>query len=342
MPPRSRTPPPTPAPGIVAGASSAGVACVAAGSVACSDAPPAARWTGCCRNAVQHLYRATDTIPRPWSALQVASVTGYLVLVVAMFVRPAGALFVLFTLIVPMLPLLFFVAPGLWRNVCPLAASNQTPRVFGFSKARRPPMWLQRRGYVIAASLFFAIAAARLVLFGGNGAATGVLLLVTIGTAFVGGIVFQGKSGWCASVCPLLPLQRVYGQTPFVTVPNAHCRPCLQCTKNCYDFKPHPAYQADLADPDKSWSGPRNCSCSAARIRLGSSFSRRTRQFERLYLQLMLFVLVSVASFFVIDAVSPIATGVLAACMGPPRSRPSIGSRARCWLGRSARSPASI
>ena len=30
--------------------------------------------------------------------------------------------------VIPTLPAVFLVAPGLWRNVCPLAASNQTPR----------------------------------------------------------------------------------------------------------------------------------------------------------------------------------------------------------------------
>ena len=38
--------------------------------------------------------------------------------------------------IIPTLPLLFLVAPGLWRNLCPLAASNQTPRALKHHAAR--------------------------------------------------------------------------------------------------------------------------------------------------------------------------------------------------------------
>ena len=75
--------------------------------------------------------------------------------------------------------------------------------------------------------------------------------------AFAGGFVLKGKSGWCSSLCPLLPVQRMYGQSPFANVPNSHCRPCLGCTKNCFDFNPKVAYLADLHDGDRQWSTTR-------------------------------------------------------------------------------------
>ena len=53
----------------------------------------------------------------------------------------------------------------------------------------------------------------------------------------------------------MLPVQRLYGQTPFVTVPNSHCRPCVGCTKNCYDFNPKVAYLADQYDDDRRYVG---------------------------------------------------------------------------------------
>jgi hypothetical protein len=59
-------------------------------------------------------------------------VAAYVGLITGLFVSPAGALFAFFKVIVPVLPLVFFVAPGLWRNICPLAAVNQAPRVFGW------------------------------------------------------------------------------------------------------------------------------------------------------------------------------------------------------------------
>ena len=70
-------------------------------------------------------------------------------------------------------------------------------------------------------------------------------------------MVLKGKSGWCSTICPLLPVQRIYGQTPFALVANSHCQPCVGCVKNCYDFNPRAAYLADLNDADRYWSGYR-------------------------------------------------------------------------------------
>ena len=58
--------------------------------------------------------------PAAWSAA--------LVVAALLIAAPDTGLFVLWKVIIPALPLLFLVAPGLWRNLCPLAASNQTPR----------------------------------------------------------------------------------------------------------------------------------------------------------------------------------------------------------------------
>jgi nitrite reductase (NADH) large subunit len=119
-----------------------------------------------------------------------------------MFVRPEAGLFAFFHVIVPLWPLLVFVAPGLWRNICPLAATNQLPRVLGFGRGRTPPDWLRNRGYLIAVALFFGITSARLVGLDHRGAAMGVVLAAVIVVAFAGGIAYKGKSGWCSSICP--------------------------------------------------------------------------------------------------------------------------------------------
>ncbi|MGB8652115.1 MAG: FAD-dependent oxidoreductase [Mycobacteriales bacterium] len=256
-------------------------------------------------------------VPRPvWHAVRVVSVLGYLTLCVAMFVRPAGALFAFFKVIVPVLPLLFFVAPGLWRNICPLAAANQTPRLFGFTRGLSTPGWIQRRGYLVAMALFFGIASARLALFNTNAGATGVLLSLTVLTAFTAGATFKGKSGWCSSICPLLPLQRLYGQTPLAVVPNSHCTPCVACTKNCYDFKPQVAYQADVHDPDAQWSAPRRLFAGALPGFVLGFFTllghpEMTR--PHVYGQLAVYLLVSVGSFFAVEALLPVTVGMVTA-----------------------------
>ena len=126
--------------------------------------------------------------------------------------------------------------------------------------------------------------------------------------------MFKGKSGWCSSVCPLLPLQRVYGQTPFVTVPNNHCSTCVGCAKNCYDFKPRAAYHADLAESDPGWSAPRKLFVAGLPgFVLG--FFMLTRQEDvptaQKFSLLGVCVLVSIGSFYTLDAMSPLSAAML-------------------------------
>ena len=50
---------------------------------------------------------------------------------------------------------MFLVAPGVWRNICPLAASNQTPRALGHHQgADRRPHGSRSTATSIAISLF--------------------------------------------------------------------------------------------------------------------------------------------------------------------------------------------
>lgn len=197
-------------------------------------------------------------VPAPiWHALRVISVGTALGMCVILMLRPDLGLTLWWGLIVPSLPLLFFVAPGLWRNICPLAAMNQAPRLFGFTYGNKLPSWLRQNAYLIGIGMFLLFVTARKWLFNTNGPASAGLILFALGSAFVGGVLFKGKSGWCSSICPLLPVQRIYGQTPFLRVRNSHCAPCVGCAKNCYDFNPAVAYLADLHDADRHYTGYR-------------------------------------------------------------------------------------
>lgn len=252
---------------------------------------------------------------RVWQTIRVGSIAVLLAVIVTMFVYPDAGLFIFFGVVVPLWPGLFLIAPGLWRNICPLAASNQLPRVLDFGRNLNPPDWLRNRGYLIAITLFFGIAGARLAGLDDSGPAMGVVLATVVAVAFVGGYVFKGKSGWCSSICPLLPLQRVYGQTPYVTVPNTHCPTCVGCAKNCYDFKPRAAYQADLADPDPGWSAPRKLFVAALPGFVLGFFTLSGQDGPPVlqkYALLALFVLVSAGLFFVLDATTPLSPPTLA------------------------------
>ena len=177
--------------------------------------------------------------------------------ILTLFVRPEVGLFIFWRIIVPFLPITFFIMPGVWRNICPMAAVNQTPRLFNFTRAMTLPKWAKEYAYVVGIILFFVIVPTRKALFNSDGPALGLLLIAVFTTAFVGGFFFKGKSGWCSSICPLLPVQRLYGQTPFVNVPNNHCKPCVGCAKNCFDFNPHIANMADQHDPAEEYRGYR-------------------------------------------------------------------------------------
>ncbi len=75
--------------------------------------------------------------------------------------------------------------------------------------------------------------------------------------AFIGGVFFKGRSGWCGTFCPLAPVQRSHGQAPLIVVRNGYCPTCVGCQKNCFDFNPRAAIFGDLGDNDQRHSTQR-------------------------------------------------------------------------------------
>ena len=74
-----------------------------------------------------------------WHGLRVASIAGALIVAGLLIAVPKTGLFVMWKVVIPSLPALFLIAPGLWRNLCPLAASNQTPRALGITLTKMDP-----------------------------------------------------------------------------------------------------------------------------------------------------------------------------------------------------------
>jgi ferredoxin len=178
-------------------------------------------------------------VPRGvWRVAQCAAVAVAVGLLVCLVVAPRTGLIAWWLYILPVLPLRFVLAPGVWRNVCPMATLNQVPRLLGFTRGGSLPGWLRRHGYLVGVALYFGFISMRAPLLDHNGPALAVLMALALVLAFVGGVLYKGKSGWCGTICPLLPIQKLYGQTPALVVPNAHCETCLGCQKNCYDFQP--------------------------------------------------------------------------------------------------------
>jgi NADPH-dependent 2,4-dienoyl-CoA reductase/sulfur reductase-like enzyme/ferredoxin len=257
---------------------------------------------------------------RFWSWLRFGMVLATLIVVGALFIDADDGLWLWWQIGVPLLPLLFLVAPGVWRNVCPLATSNQLPRVLNFSRALTPPKWLVEYGFVIGMVVFFAMASSRKWLFNHNGPATGLLILAALLSAMLGGYLFKGKSGWCSSICPLYPVQRFYNRTPFATVPNAHCTPCVGCTKNCYDFNPGTAYLDDLHDDDPHHASYRKFFAAAMPGFIVAYFTLPDpigpTAVLVMYLQFALYMVLSIGVFTVFDTFFKGSAGKLTAVFG--------------------------
>lgn len=69
-----------------------------------------------------------------WWAFRVATVGVMLVVAWLIATQPEIGFAVFWKVLIPSLPLLFAVAPGIWRQICPMALVNQLPRTFGFSQ----------------------------------------------------------------------------------------------------------------------------------------------------------------------------------------------------------------
>lgn len=256
---------------------------------------------------------------RVWWSCRVISVAGAVALVLLSFVRPSAGLFIFWQLFVPALPLWFLLAPGLWRNICPLAALNQTPRLAAFTRGISLPGWLGEYSYVIAIAGFIILVATRKALFNHNGAALGVLILAALALAFLMGVIFKGKSGWCGSICPLLPVQRLYGQSPFALVPNSYCRPCVSCVKHCYDFNPRVAYLADLHDESRSHADQRKLFAGAVPGLILAYFTvpdPPVISIASMYAQFTLFLLVSIGFLFVVQTFARFSAHTLMSLYG--------------------------
>jgi nitrite reductase (NADH) large subunit len=158
---------------------------------------------------------------------------------------------------IPILPAFLVVMPGLWRQVCPMALANQTPREFGFSRMKTLPKWASDNAFGVATLFFFLMVALRAPILNENSLVLGIAVVAVLIIPFVGGVVFKGRSGWCGTFCPLGPIQRDYGMAPLVNIRNGYCETCVGCQKNCYDFNPRAAIFGDMSDPDLRYASQR-------------------------------------------------------------------------------------
>jgi NADPH-dependent 2,4-dienoyl-CoA reductase/sulfur reductase-like enzyme/ferredoxin len=185
-----------------------------------------------------------------WMALRLIVLGLTFVEIGLLFVHPALGLRLFWGVAVPLLPGLFAIAPGLWRQLCPMALANQLPRMLGFGRALTLPPKLRFWSYVAAIAMLVTLVSIRSLVLNQTGWAVGAMCITSMVLAFIGGVFFKGRSGWCGTFCPLAPVQRSHGQAPLIVVRNGYCPTCVGCQKNCFDFNPRAAIFGDLGDND--------------------------------------------------------------------------------------------
>ena len=184
-----------------------------------------------------------------WLSAQAGAFVVTLLVVAGLFWMPDATLRIAWFGIVPILPLSFLVNAGLWRAVCPIATantlgSNDRGVILSLSVQRR----LMAAGMVL---LVLLIGARRIVL-NTDGPILAGLLLAIVAVSFVTGRLVRAKGGFCNSVCPILPVEKLYGQSPLVHVRNPRCVPCSLCsTRGCLDLNPRRS--VDAGSDGRSW-----------------------------------------------------------------------------------------
>lgn len=141
----------------------------------------------------------------------------------------------LWDMVIPLLPAVFIVNPHVWRNVCPLATLNELSGNRPGRQTMEPR--ITRAGWMIGITLLFALVPARRFLFNENGPALGVAIALVAVLAVGGGVFFSRRAGFCSSICPILPVEKLYGQRPLVAINGARCDRCTLCTSvGCIDL----------------------------------------------------------------------------------------------------------
>jgi len=141
-------------------------------------------------------------------------------------------------ILIPVAPALFVVAVGVWRNVCPMASNSLFSRHIGFSKRKKLTVAQSSKLNFIAVIALFIIVPLRHAIFDTNGMATALLILSISAIAIIMGFIFEWKSGWCSGLCPVHPVEKLYGVNNRFSLPNAHCNNCFRCVTPCPDSTP--------------------------------------------------------------------------------------------------------
>ncbi|MDX2059073.1 MAG: hypothetical protein SFV24_14800 [Gemmatimonadales bacterium] len=178
------------------------------------------------------------TVPgqrRLWSAARWAAIGAVPLLLAWLLWRPEAALTTLWYLVVPILPATFFLTPALWRGICPLATLNEWGNRIG--RPRPLPTTVATALGVGGLVLFHLMVPARRFLFNEQGPVLAATIAAVGALALLLGALFEVRSAFCNALCPVLPVELLYGQQPLVRVTRGRCATCTTCTpRGCIDL----------------------------------------------------------------------------------------------------------
>lgn len=182
-----------------------------------------------------HVLELQPRHARLWALARWTAFLAVPVLLVLLVLTPDAALTALWYVIIPVLPATFFLTPALWRGICPLATLNELGNRIGTPRALSPKAAaaLGALGLV----LFHVMVPGRRILFNANGPA----LVVTVGLvgalAVAAGAIWSVRSAFCNALCPVLPVEMLYGQAPLLPLARGRCPTCTVCTpRGCLDL----------------------------------------------------------------------------------------------------------
>ncbi len=192
---------------------------------------------------------------KAWRVAQGAVLLVGVGMVAALLLAPPLGLTLVWNILIPVAPALLVFAPGIWRNICPLGTTGLLARHSGHSARVKLTPEMQGRFAFGGLVLLLLIVPLRHVTLNTNGPATAVALIASAVAAVWLGTRYEWKSGWCAGLCPVHPVERFYGIRPAISVVNAHCDACQRCTAVCSDSArgTHPLRAP--ATPLHRWSG---------------------------------------------------------------------------------------
>ena len=181
----------------------------------------------------------SEEIPNPtlpyWRVAQTLLLAVGVILVFLLFFLPDIGVTLFWNLIIPVAPLLLILIPGVWRNICPMASVGLLPFHMSYSKRQPMPDNLHVIFTLVGIALLLIIVPLRHLYFNLSGPLTGAMLVIAAAAAFAVGLKYKRKSAWCSALCPIHPVEKLYGLASVVTAPNAHCKNCVKCWTPCPD-----------------------------------------------------------------------------------------------------------